>query len=79
MQVGDTVVWVQTKHHGNQAELTKVEGAIQQINETTATVRRNDNSKTFVVTLSELTLKSQDTPRLLLEYAFRRFGTGAAP
>lgn len=79
MQVGDVVVWTQVKHHGNQIELSKIDGIIQSINGSKATVLRNDNSKKFVVALSDLTLKSQDNPRALLEYAFRRFGAGAAP
>lgn len=79
MQPGDVVVWTAVKHHGNQIELTKAEGSILSISGPKATVRRNDNSKKFVVALSELTLKSQDSPRSLLEYAFSRFGAGATP
>lgn len=79
MQPGDTVVWTVVKHYGNQTELTKAEGVIQSINGDKATVRRDDNNKKFVVALSDLTLKSQDSPRSLLDYAFRHFGTGAAP
>lgn len=79
MQVGDAVVWTQTKHYGNQIELSKIAGTIQSINGSKATVRRDDNGKKFVVALSELTSKSEDSSRSLLDYAFRRFGAGAAP
>lgn len=79
MKPGDVVVWTAVKHYGNQIELTKAEGSILSISGAKATVRRNDNGKKFVVALSELTLKSQDNPRALLEYAFRRFGVGTAP
>lgn len=79
MKIGDTVVWTQTKHNGNQIELTKSEGIILSIDSAKATVQHNVTRKKFVVVIGELTLKSQDNPRSLLEYAFRRFGAGAAP
>ena len=79
MQIGDSVVWTQVKHSGNQTELTKSEGVIQSIRGGKAAVRNSVTRRKFVVAISELTLKSADSPRLLLEYAFKRFGVGAAP
>lgn len=79
MQIGDSVVWTQVKRNGNQTELTKSEGVIQSVVGGKATVRNNVTRRKFVVSLNELTPKAEDNPRLLLEYAFHRFGVGAAP
>jgi hypothetical protein len=78
MNVGDSVVWIQVKSYGNKRELSKREGIITDISGDKATVTLTGYaSSTSVVAISDLKLKSQDTPMSILEFAVSRFGASA--